>query len=85
VPPLSSRFDMTHSIPKLEFKGVSNPLGKGRNDGTPKNGKVGRGLGNQKLKNASSFLVPEDQKREVPIVWDIIQSEYDSGPKTGID
>lgn len=42
-------------------------------------------LDGQKLKNTPSFLAAEDQKRETRIVWNVIPSEYDSGPKIGID
>jgi len=37
------------------------------------------------VKNTSSLLPTENQKKEVPIRWEVIETEYDSGPKMGID
>lgn len=37
------------------------------------------------LKNTSSFLSTENQKKDGPILWEEIEAKYDSGPKMGID
>ena len=39
----------------------------------------------KKLKNSSSSISIGNKKTEVPVVWEAIQTEYDSGPKMGID
>lgn len=48
-------------------------------------GKSSADLETKKLKNTSSLLATEHQQKEVPIHWEVIQTEYDSGPKMGID
>jgi hypothetical protein len=47
--------------------------------------KWGTDVKTKKLKNISGSLATENQKKEVPIHWEVKQTEYDSGPKMGID
>ena len=42
-------------------------------------------LDTESLTNPSSFDPTQNQKKEVPIQWEVVQREYDSGPKMGID
>ena len=41
--------------------------------------------GSKTLSNISDLTGAEDKKKEVPILWEVKQTEYDSGPKMGID
>ena len=42
-------------------------------------------LDSRKANKISDFLAVEGQEKEGPIFWEIRQTEYDSGPKMGID